>query len=218
MLEPQNNWPPVTNTSPMNSQYLQRKSAVRTEVELWWIVVIPGEHDEVRELVGQTRLFFSPSPALFQGRAGCFVLNSLRCFEVQPRRCRVNAGRGEFCSPLLYLHRGKAILGEALGILGIWGSEDSRQSAYEFGKVISSTHRPTLHPVKYSWYLLLLEAESTPVPQCGRLDYVNEKFQWPHREIISTWRKIKFSIEIIIFRFMVPYIIMITLNKNANWM
>jgi hypothetical protein len=30
-------------------------------------------------------------------------------------------------------------------------------------------------PSKYSWYSFLLEAESTPGPQCGRKDYVNEK-------------------------------------------
>jgi hypothetical protein len=32
-------------------------------------------------------------------------------------------------------------------------------------------------PRKYSWYSFLLEDESTPRPQCGRKDYVNEKFQ-----------------------------------------
>jgi hypothetical protein len=31
-------------------------------------------------------------------------------------------------------------------------------------------------------YLFLLESESTPEPYCGRKDYVNEKFQWHHRE------------------------------------
>ena len=29
-------------------------------------------------------------------------------------------------------------------------------------------HRPSLPPRKYSWYSFLLEAESTPGPQCGR--------------------------------------------------
>jgi hypothetical protein len=33
-----------------------------------------------------------------------------------------------------------------------------------------------LYPKKYSWYSFLLEAESTPGPQCGRKDYVKEKF------------------------------------------
>jgi hypothetical protein len=35
---------------------------------------------------------------------------------------------------------------------------------------------------KHSWYSFLLESESTPWPQCGRKDYVNEKFQCYHRE------------------------------------
>jgi len=29
---------------------------------------------------------------------------------------------------------------------------------------------------KYSWYSFLLQAESNPGPQCGRKDYVDEKF------------------------------------------
>ena len=37
-------------------------------------------------------------------------------------------------------------------------------------------------PRKYSWYSCMLEAASTPGPQCGRKDYFNEKFQWHHRE------------------------------------
>ena len=28
----------------------------------------------------------------------------------------------------------------------------------------------------------LLEAESTPVPECGRKDYANKKFQWHYQE------------------------------------
>jgi len=35
---------------------------------------------------------------------------------------------------------------------------------------------------KYTWYSFLLEAESTPGPECARKDYVTEKFQWHHRE------------------------------------
>jgi len=60
------------------------------------------------------------------------------------------------------------------------GSQISRQLAHEGGKVVSPTHRPPLHPRKNSWYSFLLEAESTPGPQCGRKDYVNEKLESHH--------------------------------------
>ena len=72
--------------------------------------------------------------------------------------------------------------GQSQSVPGGRGSQISRQSAHEDGKVVSPTHRPPLPPRKYSWYSFLLEAESTPGPQCGRKDYVNEKFQWHHRE------------------------------------
>ena len=65
---------------------------------------------------------------------------------------------------------------------GDWSSRISRQSAHESGKVVSPTYRPPLPPRGYSWYSFVLEAESTPGPQCGRKDYVNEKLQWYHRE------------------------------------
>jgi len=48
--------------------------------------------------------------------------------------------------------------------------------AQDGGKVVSLTHQLLFTPRKYSWYSFLLEAESTPGPQCDRKDYVNEKF------------------------------------------
>ena len=43
-------------------------------------------------------------------------------------------------------------------------SRISRQSTQEDGNVVRPTHRPSLPPRKYSWYLLLLEVEPTPGP------------------------------------------------------
>ena len=72
--------------------------------------------------------------------------------------------------------------GQALRLPGGWGSQISKQSANEGGKVVSRTHRPRLLPRKYSRYSFLLEVGSTSGPQCGWKDYVKEKFQWHHRE------------------------------------
>jgi hypothetical protein len=67
--------------------------------------------------------------------------------------------------------------GQALMVPGGSGSQISKQSAHEGSKFVSPTHRPPLPPMKYSWYSFLLEVDSTPGPQCGQKDYVNEKFQ-----------------------------------------
>jgi hypothetical protein len=60
--------------------------------------------------------------------------------------------------------------GQTQRVPGGRGSQSSRQSANECGRVVSPTHRPPLPPRKYSWYSFLLEAESPPRPQCGRKD------------------------------------------------
>ena len=47
-------------------------------------------------------------------------------------------------------------------------SQISRQWAYEGGKIVSPTHLPPL-PLGDTLVPLLLEAESTPGPECGRI-------------------------------------------------
>ena len=61
--------------------------------------------------------------------------------------------------------------GQALRVPGGWGSQISRQSAHEGGKVVSPMNRLPFKPSKYSWVLSV----------CSWVDPVNEKFQWHHR-------------------------------------
>jgi len=53
---------------------------------------------------------------------------------------------------------------EVLRISGGWGSQISRHSVHEGGKVFSLSHRPPLPRRRYPWYSLVLEAESTTGP------------------------------------------------------
>jgi hypothetical protein len=56
-------------------------------------------------------------------------------------------------------------------------------TAQDGRKVVEPYAPAAFTPSKCSWYSLLLEAESTPGPQCDRKDYVNEKFQWRNLEL-----------------------------------
>jgi len=79
-------------------------------------------------------------------------------------------------SQLYFLPQGKHVKqyhyrpGQAVWVPGGCGSQISRQSAHEGGKVVSPKHRLSLPPREYSWYSFLLETESTPGPQCGQKD------------------------------------------------
>jgi hypothetical protein len=71
---------------------------------------------------------------------------------------------------------------QALRVPGGWGSQILRQSAHEGGKVVSPTRRSPLSPgnIPGSHFCWGWVDPRTIV----RPDYVNEKFQWYHRESI----------------------------------
>jgi len=48
-------------------------------------------------------------------------------------------------------------------------------TAQDGGKVVTLMHRPPLPPRECSWYSLILEAESTPGPQCDQKDFMSIK-------------------------------------------
>ena len=70
---------------------------------------------------------------------------------------------GLYSKYVLPVSKGKAVpVHRPLGLHEVEAPSISRESAHEGGKVVSSTRRPPLPPLKYPHYSVLLEAESTP--------------------------------------------------------
>jgi hypothetical protein len=75
------------------------------------------------------------------------------------------------------------VLGSPLGPQEFEAAIISRHSAHKCGKLVNPMILASLLAAKYPWYSFLLEAESTPGPDCGQKDYVNETFQRLRRDI-----------------------------------
>jgi hypothetical protein len=83
------------------------------------------------------------------------------------------------------------VKGKVIPVQAWTGPEGSRRLRFPHFKTVCIWRRlgyqpfarAVFTPRKYSWYSLLLGAESTSGPWCGRKDYVNEKLQWHHREL-----------------------------------
>jgi hypothetical protein len=103
------------------------------------------------------------------------VLKTLLVFTHWREDCLYNAGR-----TLVQRIDGKAALVTDHG--GPYSFERSRLSHFldnwltDVGEV-SLKRRPPFAPQDDSWYSFLLEAASTPGPQCGWNEYINRKIQ-----------------------------------------
>jgi hypothetical protein len=73
---------------------------------------------------------------------------------------------------------------KALRVPWGWDSQISRKLAHEGCKVVRLSALHTGHLYLQEIFLVLISARGwvTPRPYCGWKDYVNEKFQWHHRE------------------------------------
>jgi len=69
-----------------------------------------------------------------------------------------------FLRLVVTVHKGRTIPVQALRVPGSWGSQISRQSAHEDGKIVIPTPRPALPHRKYSWYTFLSKVVSTSWP------------------------------------------------------